>query len=172
MIPPAWSDVWICSDPNCHLQAIGVDDAGRRQYVYHPDYRHRRDEDKHRRVVMLARRLPSFRDAVADDLHDRGLTKQRVVAAALRMLDHGVFRTGGEEYAAEHGSKGVATLRRDDVRRRDGSRIRPAGPTRGCPSLFSWSPGRSPTRTTRALPRPSPNTARVASRYRSQPRRS
>jgi DNA topoisomerase I len=120
VIPPAWSEVWICPDPNCHLQAVGVDDAGRRQYLYHPEYRQRRDEDKHRRVVMLARRLPSFRDTVAEDLEDRGLTKRRVVAAALRMLDHGVFRTGGEEYAAEHGTKGVATLRRDDVRRRDG----------------------------------------------------
>ncbi len=120
VIPPAWSDVWICPDPNGHLQAVGVDDAGRRQYLYHVEYRRRQDEDKHRRVVRLARRLPSVRDAVTEDLRGRGLTKRRVVAVALRMLDHGVFRTGGEEYAAEHGSKGVATLRRADVRRRDG----------------------------------------------------
>lgn len=120
VIPPAWEDVWICPDANGHLQAVGTDDAGRRQYLYHLEYRRRQDEDKHRRVVVLARRLPSVRDAVAEDLRSRGLTRRRVVAAALRMLDHGVFRTGGEEYAAEHGSQGVATLRRDDVRRRHG----------------------------------------------------
>lgn len=120
VIPPAWDDVWICPHPNGHLQAVGTDDAGRRQYLYHPEYRRRQDEDKHRRVLVLARRLPSVRKAVTQDLGERGLTRRRVVAAALRMLDHGVFRTGGEEYASENGSQGVATLRRDDVRRRDG----------------------------------------------------
>ena len=116
VIPPAWTEVWICPHPNGHLQAVGTDDAGRRQYLYHPEHRRRQDADKHDRVLELARRLPAIRDAVAKDLRTRGLTRRRVVAAALRMLDHGVFRTGGEEYAEQHGSQGVATLNRDDVR--------------------------------------------------------
>jgi DNA topoisomerase IB len=120
VIPPAWTDVWICPYPNAHLQATGVDDAGRRQYLYHPAYRRRQDADKHERVLALARRLPAVRAEVARDLRGRGLTRRRVVAAALRMLDHGVFRTGGDEYAAHNGSQGVATLNRDDVQVRAG----------------------------------------------------
>jgi DNA topoisomerase I len=116
VIPPAWTEVWICPYPNGHLQAVGTDDAGRRQYLYHPEHRRRQDADKHDRVLALARRLPEIRAAVADDLRTRGLTRRRVVAAALRMLDHGVFRTGGEEYADQNGSQGVATLDRGDVR--------------------------------------------------------
>ncbi len=120
VIPPAWTDVWISPDPNGHLQAVGTDDAGRRQYLYHPEYRRKQDASKHERVRELARRLPAVRAAVAEDLRGSGLTRRRVVAAALRMLDHGVFRTGGEEYAAQNGSQGVATLNRDDVRIRAG----------------------------------------------------
>jgi DNA topoisomerase I len=115
VIPPAWTEVWICPEPNGHLQAVGTDDAGRRQYLYHEAYRERQDAQKHERVLTLARRLPRVRTAVIDDLRGRGLTRDRVVAVALRMLDHGVFRTGGEEYASENGSQGVATLNRDDV---------------------------------------------------------
>jgi DNA topoisomerase-1 len=115
VIPPAWTEVWICREPNGHLQAVGTDDAGRRQYLYHEEYRRRQDAQKHERVLTLARRLPRVRAAVVDDLRGRGLTRDRVVAVALRMLDHGVFRTGGEEYASENGSQGVATLNRDDV---------------------------------------------------------
>jgi DNA topoisomerase-1 len=120
VIPPAWNDVWICPQPNGHLQAVGTDDAGRRQYLYHPEYRRRQDATKHQRVLELARRLPAVRAEVAADLRGPGLTRRRVVGAALRMLDHGVFRTGGEEYAAQNGSQGVATLNRDDVRVRAG----------------------------------------------------
>jgi DNA topoisomerase I len=105
VIPPAWDDVWICPAPNGHLQAVGTDDAGRRQYLCHPAYRRRQDEDKHRRVLTLARRLPEVRAAVAGNLRTRGLTRRRVVAAALRLLDHGVFRTGGEEYAADSAAR-------------------------------------------------------------------
>ncbi len=120
VIPPAWTDVWISPDPNGHLQAVGTDDAGRRQYLYHPEYRRKQDASKHERVRELARRLPAVRAAVAEDLRGSGLTRRRVVAAALRMLDHGVFPTGGEEYATQNGSQGVATLNRDDVRIRAG----------------------------------------------------
>ena len=115
-IPPAWTDVWICPYPNGHIQAIGTDQAGRRQYLYHDDWRTAQDADKHDRVRQLARKLPAFREAVDADLCTRGLDKSRVLAVALRMLDYGVFRTGNTVYAEEHGSRGAATLLRDDVR--------------------------------------------------------
>ncbi|HET6703381.1 DNA topoisomerase IB [Amycolatopsis sp.] len=112
VIPPAWRNVWICPYPNGHVQAVGTDDAGRRQYLYHEQWRRDRDEEKHDRVLQLARRLPAWRESVAADLAGRGLTRKRVLAAALRMLDRGIFRTGGEEYAEENGTHGVATLLR------------------------------------------------------------
>jgi DNA topoisomerase IB len=115
-IPPAWEDVWICPFPNGHIQATGIDDAGRRQYLYHDDWRSAQDAVKHDRVRQLARKLPAFREAVDEDLCVRGLDRRRVLAVALRMLDYGVFRTGNTQYADEHGSRGAATLLRDDVR--------------------------------------------------------
>jgi DNA topoisomerase I len=115
VIPPAWRDVWICPYPTGHIQAVGTDDAGRRQYIYHDDWRRQRDEAKHARVTELAALLPDFRDAVHRDLRARGLGSTRVLAGALRMLDRGVFRTGGEEYAEDNGSHGVATLLREHV---------------------------------------------------------
>jgi DNA topoisomerase IB len=113
VIPPAWRDVWICPYPNGHIQAVGKDDAGRRQYLYHDQWRRDRDEDKHDRVLAMARRMPQWRAEVERDLTGRGLTRERVLAAALRLLDRGVFRTGGEEYAEENGTHGVATLLRE-----------------------------------------------------------
>ena len=114
-IPPAWTDVWICPHDTGHIQALGTDDAGRRQYLYHDQWRARRDAEKHRRVLVLARRLPGFREQVDEDLCGRGLTERRVIAGTLRMLDLGVFRTGGEEYAERNGSHGVTTLLLDHV---------------------------------------------------------
>jgi DNA topoisomerase I len=113
VIPPAWQEVWICPFPNGHIQAVGTDAAGRRQYLYHQRWRERRDAEKHDRVLRLATRLPLFRSTVDEDLCSRGLTERRVLAGALRMLDRGVFRTGGDEYAEE--SRGVATLLCGDV---------------------------------------------------------
>jgi DNA topoisomerase I len=118
VIPPAWQEVWICPFPNGHIQAVGTDAAGRRQYLYHDRWREQRDLEKHERVLRLARVLPEFRSTVDDDLCGRGLTERRVLAGALRMLDRGVFRTGGDEYAEE--SRGVATLLRGDVTVRGG----------------------------------------------------
>ncbi|GAA1594778.1 DNA topoisomerase IB [Kribbella hippodromi] len=115
-IPPAWEDVWICPFPNGHLQAVGTDQAGRRQYLYHDDWRTSQDADKHDRVRRLARKLPAFREAVDADLDARGLDRQKVLAVALRMLDYGVFRIGNTQYAEENGSRGAATLLRRDVR--------------------------------------------------------
>ncbi|HEX4723455.1 MAG TPA: DNA topoisomerase IB [Pseudonocardiaceae bacterium] len=122
VIPPAWREVWICPWPNGHIQAVGVDDAGRRQYLYHEQWRRQRDEQKYDRVLDLAPRLPDFRKQVAADLASRGYARRRVLAVALRMLDNGVFRTGGDEYVEQNGTYGVATLLCDHVRVR-GDRV-------------------------------------------------
>src|SRR4051794_13898653 len=115
-IPPAWRDVWICPWPNGHVQATGVDVAGRRQYRYHDQWRARRDAEKHERVLEIAQQLPDVRDAVAHALLGSGLGRDRVLAAAVRLLDLGAFRVGSEQYAEDNGTFGLATLRRDHVR--------------------------------------------------------
>jgi DNA topoisomerase IB len=115
VIPPAWTDVWICAHPLGHIQAVGTDAAGRRQYRYHDLWRVQRDAEKHQRVLDFARRLPTARQKVADDLTRRGLSRERVLAAAFRLLDLGFFRIGGESYAEENGSYGLATMRREHV---------------------------------------------------------
>ena len=126
-IPPAWRDVWICPLPNGHLQAVGVDDAGRRQYRYHDQWRIDRDSEKHDRVLRLAGRLPRLHATIADQLDQRGPGRERVLAAALRMLDIGALRTGSAEYgpdgdsAIDDGTFGLATLRRDHVQVRRGT---------------------------------------------------
>jgi DNA topoisomerase IB len=103
---------------------VGTDDAGRRQYRYHDEWRRRRDADKHDRVLRLGRRLPAVRAQIRAQLEGRGLGCDRVLAAALRMLDIGVFRVGGEEYAPgpgeDEGSFGLATVRREHVLLRRG----------------------------------------------------
>ncbi|PRY49748.1 DNA topoisomerase IB [Geodermatophilus tzadiensis] len=114
-IPPAWKDVWICPWPNGHIQATGLDAAGRRQYRYHDAWRARRDAEKHERVLAIAQELPDVRDQVAAALRTRGLNRERVLACALRLLDLGTFRIGSEEYAEENGTYGLATLRREHV---------------------------------------------------------
>jgi DNA topoisomerase IB len=110
-IPPAWTDVWICASPYGHLQAVGTDAAGRRQYRYHDLWRAQQDRIKFDRVLELAERLPAFRKTVDQALAGRGLTKERVLAAAARLLDIGFFRVGGENYD----SFGLATLRMEHV---------------------------------------------------------
>ncbi len=114
-IPPAWKDVWICPWPNGHIQATGLDAAGRRQYRYHDAWRERRDAEKHERVLAIAHELPDVRDSVAAALRTRGPNRERVLACALRLLDLGTFRIGSEEYAEENGTYGLATLRREHV---------------------------------------------------------
>ncbi|MCF6509672.1 DNA topoisomerase IB [Blastococcus sp. MG754426] len=114
-IPPAWKDVWICPWPNGHIQATGVDAAGRRQYRYHDEWRARRDAEKHERVLEIARQLPDVRDAVRAGLRTRGLTRDRVLATAIRLLDLGAFRVGSEQYEEENGTYGLATLKRAHV---------------------------------------------------------
>jgi DNA topoisomerase IB len=114
-IPPAWRDVWICPWPNGHIQATGVDAAGRRQYLYHDQWRARRDAEKHERVLQIARQLPDVRDAVKAALRTRGLNRDRVLATAIRLLDLGAFRIGSEQYEEENGTFGLATLKRSHV---------------------------------------------------------
>jgi DNA topoisomerase IB len=114
-IPPAWRDVWICPWPNGHIQATGVDAAGRRQYRYHDEWRLRRDAEKHERVLEIARQLPDVRDAVKAGLRTRGLNRDRVLATAIRLLDLGAFRVGSEQYEEENGTFGLATLKRSHV---------------------------------------------------------
>lgn len=109
-IPPAWQDVWICPFPNGHIQAIGTDDAGRRQYLYHPQWRARRDRLKHDRVLEVAARLPAARRAARRDLAGRTMTRRRALATAFCLLDLGLFRVGGEKYREENGSFGLATV--------------------------------------------------------------
>lgn len=115
VLPPAWTDVWICPFPNGHIQAIGTDAAGRRQYRYHDTWRLQRDTAKHERVLDFARRLSPARAQVREHLQQRGLPKQRVLAAAFRLLDLGFFRIGGESYAEDNGTYGLATMRREHV---------------------------------------------------------
>ena len=115
VIPPAWQDVWICTDPRGHIQAIGTDAAGRRQYRYHDLWREQRDQDKHDRVEHFGAALAVIREAVCHHLDTRGLGRERVLAAAIRLIDLGFFRPGGEEYAEQNGTFGLATIRRDHV---------------------------------------------------------
>jgi DNA topoisomerase I len=122
-IPPAWKDVWISPWPNGHLQAVGTDAAGRRQYLYHEAWRRRRDQEKFERMTAFAETLPELRREVAAALGQRGLRRERVLACALRLLDRALIRSGGEEYAAEYGSIGLATLQAEHVRLSRGGAI-------------------------------------------------
>jgi DNA topoisomerase-1 len=122
-IPPAWDDVWICPDEDGHIQATGVDAKGRRQYRYHEGWTRRRSKHKHDRIVRFAERLPELRRQVRRDLALAGMPRERVLACAVRLLELGCFRIGGEPYAAANGSYGLATLRKDHVRV-DGRAIR------------------------------------------------
>ncbi|NUT32173.1 MAG: DNA topoisomerase IB [Hamadaea sp.] len=120
-IPPAWRDVWIAPYAHGHIQAVGTDDAGRRQYLYHPAWREQRDREKFDHVLEVARRLPRLRRRVRADLRRRGLVRERVLAAAVRLIDLGLFRVGGDEYAGgDEPTYGVATLRPEHVTSRRG----------------------------------------------------
>lgn len=116
-IPPAWTDVWICPWPNGHLQAVGTDAAGRRQYLYHQDWSDNRRLVKFDRMLQFAGKLPRARALVEQDLAGTALTERRAAACAFLMLDRGHFRIGGEVYAQENGSFGLATLQREHVSR-------------------------------------------------------
>jgi DNA topoisomerase I len=119
-IPPAWEDVWICPVPNGHIQAIGTDAAGRRQYLYHPDWRAKRDQEKFARVTAAAAHLPRARKRVLRALASDQPSREWGTATAVRLLDLGYFRIGSDAYAEDNGSFGLTTLERQHVRRRGG----------------------------------------------------
>jgi DNA topoisomerase I len=121
VIPPAWQDVWICPLANGHIQAVGTDDAGRRQYLYHEQWRIKRDRSKHDRVLEVAARLPAARRRAANDLQLPGMPYERALGAAFRLLDLGFFRIGGEAYAEANNSYGLATIESRHVSIHDGT---------------------------------------------------
>jgi DNA topoisomerase IB len=115
-IPPAWKDVWICPWDRGHIQATGLDAAGRKQYLYHPDWRSRRDAEKFDEMLDFAKDLPALRERVTADLEaGAGLGRERVLACAVRLLDRGFFRIGTEQYAESNESFGLATMRKQHV---------------------------------------------------------
>src|SRR3954470_19730108 len=123
-IPPAWQQVWICPYPNGHLQATGMDAAGRKQYRYHDAWRSRRDQEKFDDMTRFARALPRLREHVEADLHSsEELTRERVLACAVRLLERGFFRIGTEQYTVSNESYGLATIRKEHVTIEDGQMV-------------------------------------------------
>jgi DNA topoisomerase I len=116
-IPPAWVDVWICLDPVGHIQATGYDEAGRKQYRYHDRWDQRRASQKYEAMREFAAALPKLRRVVRRDIGLEGMPRERALATAVRLLDLGFFRIGGEEYAESNESYGLATIRREHVHR-------------------------------------------------------
>lgn len=115
-IPPAWTEVWICPDPQGHLQATGRDARGRKQYRYHPRWSAVRDETKFERLLELAAALPGLRRRIARDLGRPGLPREKVLAAVVRLLERTLVRVGNDEYARENESFGLTTLRNRHAR--------------------------------------------------------
>jgi DNA topoisomerase I len=115
-VPPAWTDVWICPDPRGHIQAVGIDARGRRQYRYHDVWRQKRDLEKFDHMLEFGRALPKLRHAIFEHLEDEGLGRDRVLACATRLLDLGFFRIGTEGYAEENQTYGLATILKRHVK--------------------------------------------------------
>lgn len=115
VIPPAWTDVWICGQENGHIQATGRDARGRKQYRYHPDWNAVRSEGKYQDLALFGKTLPCIRRRVNRDLRRRGLPRPRVLAAIVRLLETTLIRVGNEEYARTNGSYGLTTLRNRHV---------------------------------------------------------
>src|SRR5579859_2109208 len=110
-IPPAYQDVWICADPDGHLQATGRDARGRKQYRYHPRWRAVRDETKYEHMLAFGHALPRLRARVEHDLALPGLPREKVLATVVRLLETTLIRVGNDEYARDNGSFGLTTLR-------------------------------------------------------------
>jgi DNA topoisomerase I len=115
-IPPAWTEVWICPSPRGHLQATGRDAKGRKQYRYHPRWREVRDETKYERMIAFANALPTIRSRAEQDLSQPGLTRRKLLATIVRLLEMTLIRVGNEEYARENRSFGLTTLRTRHVK--------------------------------------------------------
>lgn len=129
-IPPAWEEVWICPDPEGHLQATGRDDEGRKQYRYHPRWQEARAETKFDRMLTFGRALPTIRGRVASDLGRDGLPREKVVAALVRLLESTCLRVGNDEYERENGTHGLTTVRDEHVEL-EGDEIRFRFPGKG-----------------------------------------
>lgn len=123
VLPPAWSDVWICRYANGHIQATGYDTKGRLQYRYHDAWRTRRDQEKFDHMKLFGKALPALREQIVLDLEGMELSRQRVLACAVRLLDLGFFRIGGESYAEQNDSYGLATMRKKHVTLHDSGEI-------------------------------------------------
>lgn len=123
VIPPAWTDVWICPSPDGHLQATGHDARGRKQYRYHPRWRAVRDDTKYARMLDFARALPKIRRQTRRDLRRRGIPRQKVLAAIVRLLESTLIRVGNDEYVRQNGSYGLTTIRNRHAQVR-GSKVR------------------------------------------------
>lgn len=115
VIPPAWSDVWICPDPHGHIQVTARDAKGRKQYRYHPAYRAARDTSKFRRILEFSELLPAIRERIERDLGADDLTRRQILATVVRLLDKTLIRVGNSEYARENRSFGLTTLRQSHV---------------------------------------------------------
>jgi DNA topoisomerase-1 len=122
VIPPAWKDVWIAPSPRSKLQATGVDAAGRKQYLYHPAFRARQEQAKYDRLIGFAERLPGLRATMAGHMELDGYPADKVSAIAVRLINLGWFRVGGDRYAKQSRTFGITTLRKSHVTVR-GSRI-------------------------------------------------
>jgi DNA topoisomerase IB len=120
VIPPAWTDVWITPHPNGHLQAVGTDDAGRKQYLYHPQWRASRDAAKFDRILVFGKALSKARERVLADIGSEGMSLERACAVAVRLLDLGYFRIGNDVYTDTNGSFGLTTMLREHVSRHQG----------------------------------------------------
>ena len=117
VIPPAWTDVWITPYPNGHLQAVGTDDAGRKQYLYHPQWRASRDAAKFDRILVFGKALSKARERVLADIGAEGMSLERACAVAVRLLDLGYFRIGNDVYTDTNGSFGLTTMLKEHVSR-------------------------------------------------------
>ena len=122
-IPPAWTSVWICPDPNGHIQAIGRDQKNRKQYRYHPDWRADRDARKYDRMAAFGRALPRLRKRVAADLSRRGLPREKVLAAVVSLLELTLIRVGNDEYAKTNKSFGLTTMQKRHLKLASGGAV-------------------------------------------------
>ena len=123
VIPPAWQDVWITPYPNGHLQAVGTDDAGRRQYLYHPAWRAAATPRSSTRIIDFGKAMSRARERVLTDLGGEGMSLERACAVAVRLLDLGYFRIGNDVYTDTNGSFGLTTMRKEHVSKRGGTLV-------------------------------------------------
>src|SRR5690606_13572032 len=123
VIPPAWTQVWVCANANGHLQATGRDARGRKQYIYHPEFRSLREANKYESLASFARLLPAIRKRLASDMARPGLPREKVLATVVHLLETTLIRIGNIGYARQNGSYGITTLRDRHVRA-DGKALR------------------------------------------------